>query len=72
MRADQIGAKGEARFQELCEDAGLVCNKSSRDMTGWDYIVEFAFPHDSKSPLDSAKSLPIVRYYRDEHRLRRA
>ncbi|HEX8570754.1 MAG TPA: hypothetical protein VF699_12660 [Caulobacteraceae bacterium] len=37
---DDLGAKGEARFRELCADAALVCNKSEQDRMGWDFIVE--------------------------------
>jgi hypothetical protein len=43
LNSDQLGAKGEARFKEICEDAKLICNKSDRDRTGWDFIVEFSF-----------------------------
>ncbi len=37
---DQLGAKGEAEFTRLCTDAGLTCNPSTRDRSGWDFIVE--------------------------------
>ncbi len=43
MNSDELGAKGEQRFPELCGDDGLVCNKVGRDRTGWDFIVEFPF-----------------------------
>lgn len=43
MNSDELGEKGESRFRELCADAGLICNKSDRDRTGWDFIVEFPF-----------------------------
>lgn len=32
---------GESNFKLFCDRAGLVCNKSSRDVTGWDFLVEF-------------------------------
>lgn len=41
LNSDELGEKGEARFRELCADAKLICNKSDRDRTGWDFIVEF-------------------------------
>ncbi|MCL4069485.1 hypothetical protein M3484_23295 [Pseudomonas sp. GX19020] len=50
---DALGAKGEARFKELCEDAGLIANKAGRGMMGWDYIVEH--------PLEEDDDLPLVR-----------
>ena len=55
---DHLGAKGEARFSELCKDAQLICNKSNRDLTGWDFIVEFPFAKDEKptAPLESHKT----------------
>lgn len=43
MNSDELGAKGEVRFEEICADAEITCNKSSRDRTGWDFIVEFKF-----------------------------
>ncbi len=49
---DALGAKGEARFKELCEDAGLIANKAGRDMMGWDYIVERPLEGDDDLPLD--------------------
>lgn len=36
-----LGEAGETKFKLLCTQAGLVCNKSTRDVTGWDFIVEF-------------------------------
>jgi hypothetical protein len=57
LSADELGEKGEARFKEICADAGLVYNKSDRDRTGWDFIVEFPFeiPSDVSTPLESRK-----------------
>ena len=43
LNSDELGEKGESRFQEFCADAKLICNKSTRDRTGWDYLVEFPF-----------------------------
>ncbi|WP_152035595.1 hypothetical protein [Paraburkholderia caledonica] len=41
MDIDDLGAKGEQRFGELCADAGLFCNKADRDRAGWDFVVNF-------------------------------
>lgn len=49
---DRLGAKGEARFKELCEDAGLIANKAGRDMMGWDYLVEGPLKENDGLPLD--------------------
>jgi hypothetical protein len=38
---DRIGRIGERQFEALCERAGLCCNKSTVDVMGWDFIVEF-------------------------------
>jgi hypothetical protein len=38
---DELGSVGESMFRTLCGQARLVCNKSDRDVTGWDFIVEF-------------------------------
>lgn len=50
---DELGAVGENIFRTLCGQARLACNKSDRDVTGWDFIVEFpmATP-DAGIPLD--------------------
>jgi len=56
MNADDLGEKGQSRFQEICVDAKLVCNKSNRDRTGWDYIVEFPFDAEVAAlPIDSRR-----------------
>jgi hypothetical protein len=53
LNSDQLGQKGEARFREICSDAGLTCNQSTYDRTGWDFIVEFPFQlPDLQSTLD--------------------
>jgi hypothetical protein len=41
LTPDELGDVGESKFKLLCGQAKLVCNKSSRDVTGWDFIVEF-------------------------------
>src|ERR1700748_712130 len=54
MNADDLGEKGQSRFQEICVDAALYANKSTRDRPGWDYIVEFPFVDGpSPSAIDS-------------------
>jgi hypothetical protein len=52
LNADELGKKGQLRFQEICADAKLVCNEAHHDRTGWDFIVEFPF-----APLDASTSL---------------
>lgn len=49
LTADELGNVGEAKFKVLCGQAQLICNESSRDRTGWDFIVEF--PMDEPGPL---------------------
>jgi hypothetical protein len=58
LGSDPLGAKGESRFQEICEDAGLICNKSTRDRAGWDFIVEFQFEDAEGGSLDS-RAVPL-------------
>ncbi|MBU1347520.1 MAG: hypothetical protein KKA16_11315 [Alphaproteobacteria bacterium] len=41
INSDELGEKGEKRFAELCADARLIANASTRDRAGWDYIVDF-------------------------------
>jgi hypothetical protein len=50
---DELGVVGENMFRTLCGQARLVCNKSDRDVTGWDFIVEFPMAGpDAEVPLD--------------------
>lgn len=35
------GRRGEKRFDTLCSDAGVTCNKSVEDDYGWDKLIEF-------------------------------
>jgi hypothetical protein len=41
LESERIGLIGEQQFQLLCAQAGLLCNKSTVDVMGWDFIVEF-------------------------------
>lgn len=43
LNSDELGAKGEKKFGELCLDARLKPNASDRDRVGWDYIVTWPF-----------------------------
>lgn len=53
LDADQLGHVAEAQFVALCAQAGWVANKSDRDRTGWDFIVEAPMSlADSRIPLD--------------------
>lgn len=52
LNGDEQGEKGQSRFREICVDAGLVCNESTRDRTGWDFLVEFPF-----APAETVRSV---------------
>lgn len=52
LTSDELGEKGESRFKEICADAHLICNKSDRDRTGWDFLVEFPFDGIPLATLD--------------------
>ncbi len=59
LNSDQLGQKGESRFREICSDAKLVCNGSTYDRTGWDFIVEFPFDlSESITTLDK-RQVPL-------------
>lgn len=36
-----IGRRGEKRFDVMCSDAGVTCNRSIEDDYGWDKLIEF-------------------------------
>ncbi len=59
LNSDLLGEKGENRFRELCADAALTCNKSSRDRTGWDFIVEFPFEPTADFVTLDQRSVPV-------------
>ena len=54
LNSDELGHKGEKKFEDYCIDAKLICNPSSRDRAGWDFIVETPFVTNSGA-LDSRK-----------------
>ncbi|WP_407186950.1 hypothetical protein [Bradyrhizobium centrosematis] len=41
LESERIGLIGESQFQLLCAQSGLICNKSTVDVMGWDFVVEF-------------------------------
>jgi len=57
LSPQELGAKGEKRFGELCADAGLICNQSDQDVTGWDFIVESPFD-PAQAEFESRSSPP--------------
>ncbi len=59
LSSDPLGAKGESRFQEICEDAGLICNKATRDRGGWDFIVEFQFEDAEEDYSLDSRTIPL-------------
>lgn len=52
LSAEWIGEAGEAEFKRLCTQAQIVCNKSTQDVNGWDYIIEFPSEGDDCLPID--------------------
>ena len=50
-----LGDWAEDRFALYCSQAGVVANKSSKDRTGWDYLLEFAQVNSSTVPPDHQK-----------------
>lgn len=47
LESERIGLIGEQQFGLLCAQNGLICNKSTLDVMGWDFIVEFPAEHSS-------------------------
>jgi hypothetical protein len=66
LNADQLGEKGELRFRSLCTDAQLICNKSDRDRTGWDFIVEFPFISNPGDVTLDKRSAPISCHFQQK------
>lgn len=55
LNPDQLGQKGQHYFAGLCADAKLVCNPSSYDRTGWDFIIEFPVLDSKPAALETRK-----------------
>lgn len=45
LEPERIGHIGEQQFQLLCAQADLICNKTTVDVMGWDFLVEFPVEH---------------------------
>lgn len=52
LTPEALGDVGEDRFRSLCSAAGVICNKSERDRTGWDFRVELPFDEQNGAALD--------------------
>ncbi len=50
LTPEALGVAGEDLFRSLC--AGLTCNQSNRDVTGWDFRVELPFDDQNGITLD--------------------
>ncbi|MGJ8537134.1 MAG: hypothetical protein ACSHW2_08260 [Parasphingopyxis sp.] len=50
-----LGDWAEDRFALYCSQAGVVANKSNKDRTGWDYLLEFAQVNSAGLPPDQHK-----------------
>lgn len=63
LNPDEQGEKGQSRFREISADARLVCNESTRDRTGWDFLVEFPFaPAQTVRSIDN-RPAPISSHF---------
>jgi hypothetical protein len=49
--SDELGEIGESEFKLMCDRAGLIANKVSRDRAGWDYVLDWPLP-DADVALD--------------------
>lgn len=60
LTSDELGEAGETLFANLCVRAGLTCNKSNRDRTGWDFVVEFPLTDAEAVALDARLPMASV------------
>lgn len=58
LNSDELGAVGESRFEDHCKTSGLIPNKSDRDRTGWDFVVEWPQTSLDEGSFDKRK-VPI-------------
>lgn len=55
-KIEDLTTWAENRFAVYCSQAGVVANKSTRDMTGWDFLLEFAQQNPASLPPDHHKT----------------
>lgn len=48
----KLGPMGESAFKNLCDRAGITCNKAHEDETGWDFFIEFPLVEELPVPID--------------------
>lgn len=60
LTSDELGEAGETAFKNLSSRAKLVCNKSDRDLTGWDFVVEFPMATGVAAALDQRQAAACV------------
>lgn len=58
LNSDELGAYGEYEFPRRLVPAQLIANKSDRDRTGWDYIVEWPASAGKGDSLDLREAPP--------------
>lgn len=57
LDSDLLGDKGEEQFGQLCTDAGLIRNPSTKDRKGWDFVVDWRHRPDEGN-YDTRATLP--------------
>ncbi|MCL5521156.1 hypothetical protein M5Y73_23350 [Citrobacter cronae] len=56
MQERDLGSMGETLFMQLCATVGLICNSSSKDSAGWDFIVDFPTQFATHPMIDKSAS----------------
>ncbi|GJD58260.1 hypothetical protein [Methylobacterium dankookense] len=52
LSSEELGNRGEKEFDSLCSSTKLIVNSVKRDLTGWDFLIEFPQEAQSNIPLD--------------------
>jgi len=60
LTSDELGEAGETAFKNLSSRAKLICNRSDRDVTGWDFVVEFPMATGAAAVLDQRQASACV------------
>lgn len=58
LDSDELGDLGESEFRRICASTRLICNKSDRDRTGWDFMVQFPLTEDLPGSLEARSPRP--------------
>ena len=56
LNSEELGNRGEKEFDNICSQTKLIVNKVTRDLSGWDFIIDFPQPEGGGKSLDAREN----------------